>query len=61
MCNSSCNFSIVMTFIIAKVIKLITPLSVTEQETNIGLDKIVHGEHAYFEGELNRFNKHIRY
>ncbi len=49
------------TFIIAKVIKLITPLSVTEQETNIGLDKIVHGEHAYFEGELNRFNKHIRY
>ncbi|MEO4453261.1 ammonium transporter [Staphylococcus aureus] len=54
-------FSIVMTFIIAKVIKLITPLSVTEQETNIGLDKIVHGEHAYFEGELNRFNKHIRY
>ncbi|WP_228279805.1 hypothetical protein, partial [Staphylococcus aureus] len=24
-------------------------------------DKIVHGEHAYFEGELNRFNKHIRY
>ncbi|WP_223287730.1 hypothetical protein, partial [Staphylococcus aureus] len=22
---------------------------------------IVHGEHAYFEGELNRFNKHIRY
>lgn len=41
-----------MTFIIAKVIKLITPLSVTEQETNIGLDKIVHGEHAYFEGEL---------
>ncbi|MDT3873957.1 hypothetical protein, partial [Staphylococcus aureus] len=25
------------------------------------LDKIVHGEHAYFEGELNRFNKHIRY
>ncbi|EUE13052.1 hypothetical protein, partial [Staphylococcus aureus] len=26
-----------------------------------GLDKIVHGEHAYFEGELNRFNKHIRY
>ncbi|MFW2676596.1 hypothetical protein ACN6MB_00300, partial [Staphylococcus aureus] len=21
----------------------------------------VHGEHAYFEGELNRFNKHIRY
>ncbi|MDQ6389437.1 hypothetical protein RB648_09965, partial [Staphylococcus aureus] len=24
-------------------------------------DKIVHGEHAYFEGELNRLNKHIRY
>ncbi|MBO1198319.1 ammonium transporter [Staphylococcus simiae] len=53
-------FSIIMTYVIARTIKLFAPLSVTKEETQIGLDKIVHGEHAYFYGELNRFNRHIK-
>ncbi|EHJ07210.1 ammonium transporter [Staphylococcus simiae] len=53
-------FSIIMTYVIARTIKLFAPLSVTKEETKIGLDKIVHGEHAYFYGELNRFNRQIK-
>ncbi|MFS7852454.1 hypothetical protein ACMGEH_15880, partial [Staphylococcus aureus] len=37
------------------------PIRTTDIKYSNGFIKIVHGEHAYFEGELNRFNKHIRY
>lgn len=53
-------YSIIVTYLIARVIKVFMPLSVTLKETTIGLDEIVHGEKAYFYGELNKFNKHIK-
>lgn len=42
-------FVAVMTFLIAKVVALITPLRVTKQAEQTGLDITIHGERAYRE------------
>ena len=53
-------FSSIMTFLIAKIIRIFTPLATTPTEDRTGLDQLVHGENAYFYGELNKFNRHIK-
>ena len=53
-------FSGIMTFLIAKIIRIFTPLATTPTEDRTGLDQLVHGENAYFYGELNKFNRHIK-
>ena len=54
-------FSAIVTFLIARFIKIFTPLATTQEEDKTGLDVIVHGEKAYFYGELNKFNRHIKF
>ncbi|EGG62468.1 ammonium transporter NrgA family protein [Staphylococcus epidermidis VCU144] len=54
-------FSAIVTFLIARFIKIFTPLATTQEEDKTGLDAIVHGEKAYFYGELNKFNRHIKF
>jgi Amt family ammonium transporter len=45
-------YSAVMTWILLRLIRLVTPLRVSEQQEQDGLDRAVHGEDAYiFEGE----------
>ena len=53
-------FSAIVTYMIARVIKSFTPLATTEEEDKTGLDAIVHGEKAYFYGELNKFNRRMK-
>jgi Amt family ammonium transporter len=43
----SWTFSAVLTFIILKVVALITPLRASEEEELVGLDLPMHGERAY--------------
>ena len=50
-------FSGVVTYCIAKVISFVTELGTSEVEEEKGLDSIVHGENAYFNGELNKLNR----
>lgn len=50
-------FSGLMTFVIAKVIGIFSKLETDEVEDAQGLDYVVHGERAYFTGELNKLNK----
>jgi Amt family ammonium transporter len=45
-------FAAGLTFIILKAISLITPLRVTEEDEETGLDISQHGEDAYIYGEL---------
>ena len=40
-------FTVVMTTILVFVTRLITPLRVTEEEEELGLDLVAHGERAY--------------
>ena len=40
-------YSGVVSFVILKVISLVTPLRATEQEESAGLDISLHGEEAY--------------
>ena len=54
-------FSAIVTYIIARIIKVFTPLATTKEEDKAGLDEIVHGEKAYFYGELNKFNRHMKF
>ena len=54
-------FSAIVTYMIARVIKSFTPLATTEEEDKTGLDAIVHGEKAYFYGELNKFNRRMKF
>lgn len=54
-------FSAIVTYVIARIIKIFTPLATTEEEDKTGLDEIVHGEKAYFYGELNKFNRHMKF
>ena len=51
-------FSAIVTYIIARIIKSFTPLATTEEDKT-GLDEIVHGEKAYFYGDLNIFKHRI--
>jgi len=44
-------FSAVGTFVILKLIALVTPLRASAREEGLGLDKSQHGEEAYSEGE----------
>jgi len=53
-------FSAIVTYIIARIIKSFTPLATTEEDKT-GLDEIVHGEKAYFYGELNKFNRRMKF
>lgn len=50
-------YTIVLTWIIGKVLQKYTPLAITKEENERGLDQLVHGEKAYFYGELNKLNK----
>ena len=50
-------FSGLVTYIIAKVIGLFSELAADEVEEEQGLDYVVHGENAYFSGELNKLNR----
>ncbi|KRG10965.1 ammonium transporter [Staphylococcus sp. NAM3COL9] len=50
-------FSGCLTFLIAKLIMLFSALGTDKVEEVKGLDYVVHGERAYFSGELNKFNK----
>ena len=50
-------FSGIMTFIIAKVIAQFSELGTDTEEEAQGLDYVVHGERAYFSGELNKLNR----
>lgn len=52
-------FSGAMTFLIAKTIKLFSVLGTDKVEDEKGLDYVVHGESAYFNGEINKFNKRL--
>jgi Amt family ammonium transporter len=47
-------YSALMTFIILKVIGLITPIRADKEEENVGLDISLHGEKAY--GDFNNYN-----
>jgi Amt family ammonium transporter len=40
-------FTVVMTFVIARIVMLFTPLRVTPEEEVEGLDYAAHGERAY--------------
>ena len=44
-------YSAVMTFILLKLISLVTPVRRTQREEGIGMDVIQHGEEAYSRGE----------
>lgn len=50
-------YTILLTWVIGKVLQKLMPLATTEEEDETGLDEIVHGEKAYFYGELNKLNK----
>ena len=50
-------YTIVLTWIIGKILQKIMPIATTEEEDKTGLDQLVHGEKAYFYGELNKLNK----
>ncbi|PNZ70756.1 ammonium transporter [Staphylococcus croceilyticus] len=50
-------YTILLTWVIGKVLQKLMPLATTEEEDKTGLDEIVHGEKAYFYGELNKLNK----
>ncbi len=50
-------FSGLVTYIIAKVIGLFSELAADKVEEEQGLDYVVHGENAYFSGELNKLNR----
>lgn len=50
-------YTIVLTWIIGKILQKIMPIATTEEEDKAGLDQLVHGEKAYFYGELNKLNK----
>lgn len=52
-------FSGIMTFLIAKIIGRFSELGTTEDEEEVGLDYIQHGERAYFYGELNKLNHRL--
>jgi Amt family ammonium transporter len=44
-------YAFVATFVLLKVIGLVTPLRATEREEALGMDVIYHGEEAYPTGE----------
>jgi ammonium transporter, Amt family len=44
-------YAFAMTFVLLKLIGLVTPLRVTEHEEAVGLDVMCHGEEAYASGE----------
>lgn len=44
-------FSVVMTFLILKLVSFITPLRATSKEEGLGMDIPLHGEEAYTDGE----------
>ena len=50
-------FSVVMTYILARCIGYWTSLATTKDEEQLGLDETVHGEQAYFYGEMNKFKQ----
>lgn len=50
-------YTIILTWIIGKILQKIMPIATTEEEDKAGLDQLVHGEKAYFYGELNKLNK----
>ncbi|MGV3096633.1 ammonium transporter, partial [Staphylococcus borealis] len=50
-------YTVVLTWIIGKILQSIMPIATTEEEDKTGLDQLVHGEKAYFYGELNKLNK----
>ena len=50
-------YSILLTWIIGRILQRISPIATTVEEDEVGLDQIVHGEKAYFYGELNKLNK----
>ncbi len=50
---ASIAFALIMTFIILKVISLFTPLRVTEEEEEMGLDLALQGEDAYAYGDFS--------
>ena len=52
-------FSGIMTFLIAKIIGRFSELGTTEDEEEVGLDYIQHGERAYFYGVLNKLNHRL--
>lgn len=50
-------YSAVITYIIGRIIKIFVPLATTNKEDEKGLDEVIHGERAYFYGELNKLNR----
>lgn len=44
-------FSLLMTFIIIKIVGMVTPIRVAEEEETRGLDQALHGEMARFRGQ----------
>lgn len=50
-------YYILLTWIIGRILQRISPIATTVEEDEVGLDQIVHGEKAYFYGELNKLNK----
>ena len=50
-------YSIIITFIIGKTLSIFMSLATTVEEDMTGLDQLVHGEKAYFYGELNKLHK----
>lgn len=50
-------YSIIITFIIGKTLSIFMSLATTVEEDKTGLDQLVHGEKAYFYGELNKLHK----
>lgn len=50
-------YTVILTLIIGKVIAKFMPLATTIEEDISGLDQLVHGEKAYFYGELNKLYK----
>lgn len=53
-------FAAVATFIILKVINLITPIRASSEEELLGLDISLHGEHAYSEFEASEKSDEIQ-
>lgn len=50
-------YTIIMTWAIGIILKKLMPMATTEEEDKTGLDELVHGEKAYFYGELNKLRK----
>jgi Amt family ammonium transporter len=45
-------YAFVFTYIMLAIIKLVTPVKVSEEEEDLGLDHALHGERAYDDGAL---------